>query len=68
VCWIAILILQADHVGTNKRSARKMWRAQPYGISIPYIQNTMTHDAYIFMQEYIHFADNSIKKAKGDIG
>ena len=45
-----------------------MWRKQPYGVSIPYIQNTMTRDAYIFMRQYIHFADNHSKKAKGEIG
>ena len=42
LCWMGMLILQGSHFGANKRSAAKMWRGQPYGISIPYIQNTMT--------------------------
>jgi len=49
ICWVAALILQGAHFGADKRSAGKLWRAQPYGISIPYLQNTMTRDAYIFM-------------------
>ena len=28
----------------------------------------MTRDAYVFMRQYIHFCDNSKRKAKGDIG
>ena len=65
---VALLILQGAHFGTDKRSARKMWRGQPYGVSIPYIRNTMTRDAYIFMRQCIHFADNSTRKEKGEIG
>ena len=63
-----MLILQGAHFGADKRSAAKMWRGQPYGISIPYIQNKMTRDAYVFMRQYIHFCDNSKRKSKGDIG
>ena len=63
-----MLILQGAHFGADKRSATKMWRGQHYGILIPYIQNTMTRDAYVFMRQCIHFCDNSKRKAKGDIG
>jgi len=34
MCRIAIIILQGGHFETDKRSAQKMWRAQPYGVSI----------------------------------
>ncbi len=30
----------------------------PYGISMPYVQNTMQHDAFEFLWWYIHFANN----------
>ena len=37
-----------------------MWQCPPYayGNSMPYVQNTMQHDAYEFLRQYIHFADN----------
>ena len=68
ICWVAALILQSAHFGADKRSAGKLWRAQPYGISIPYLQNTMTRDAYIFMRQYIHFADNGMRQPKEEVG
>ena len=59
-----VAYLQGARFGTNKISVRKMWRGQPYGVSVPYIRNTMTRDAYIFMRQHIHFADNSTRKEK----
>jgi hypothetical protein len=41
ICWIGILILQGAHFGLEKRTARKMWQGSPYGLSIPYVQNSM---------------------------
>jgi hypothetical protein len=41
VCWIGILILQGAHLGSEKRTARKMWLEPPYGLSIPYVRNSM---------------------------
>ena len=63
-----MLILQGAHFGADKRSAAKLWRSPPYGNLIPYLQNLMTRDAYVFMRQYIHFADNETRKAKGEIG
>ena len=40
------------------KTMRKMWQHPPYGISIPYVQNTMQRDEFEFMRRYIHFADN----------
>jgi hypothetical protein len=58
ICWVVILILQGAHFGSEKKSMRKMWQFPPYGISMPYVQNTMQCDAFKFMQRYIHFANN----------
>jgi len=66
-CWVAALILPGAHFGAGKRLAGKLWQAQPYGISIPYLQNSMTRDACIFMRQYIHFADNSMRQPKGEV-
>ena len=63
-----MLILQGAHFGADKRSAAKLWQAPPYGNPIPYLQDSMTRDAYIFMRQYIHFADNATRKAKGEVG
>ena len=68
LCWMGMLILQGAHFGADKRSAAKMWRGQPYGTSILYIQNTMIRNANVCMRQYIHFCNNSKRKAKGDIG
>ena len=68
LCWFGILILQGAHFGADKRSASKLWRGPPYGVSIPYIRNTMTWDAYVFMRQYIHFCDNSKQISAGNIG
>jgi hypothetical protein len=65
LCWIACLILQGAHFGADKRSAGKLWRDQPYGLSLPYLQNAMTRNSYVFMRQYIHFVDNSKRVPKG---
>ena len=45
-----------------------MWRAHPYSVRIPYIQNAMSRGAYVFMRRYIHFADNHRQAEKGQPG
>ncbi len=35
-----------------------MWQRPPYGISMPYVQNTMQCNAFEFLRRYIHFAKN----------
>ena len=66
--WIALFILPGAHVDTDKRSAAKLWRAPPYGMPIPYLQSSMTRGAYVFMRQYIHFANNATRKSKGKVG
>eukprot|EP00984_Skeletonema_dohrnii_P004810 scaffold1689_cov99-Skeletonema_dohrnii-CCMP3373.AAC.1 len=68
ICWVAVLIIQGAHFGSQKRSSRKMWRAAPHGLSIPYIRNSMRRDAYEFARRSIHFADNAKQVAKGRRG
>ncbi len=45
-----------------------MWQKNPYGLSIPYVRNAMTCNAYEFMCWFIHFADNSMDKLIGSPG
>ena len=66
--WIALFILPGAHVDTDKRSAAKLLRAPPYGMPIPYLQSSMTRGAYVFMRQYIHFANNATRKSKDKVG
>ena len=54
--WIGILVLQGVHFGSEKRTARKMWQKAPYGLSLPYVRNSMTH------------ADNTLQQPEGTEG
>ncbi len=62
IVFIGILILNGAHFGSGSRSSRKLWQKSPYGLSIPYVWNAMTCNAYEFMRRFIHFADNSFDK------
>ncbi len=66
ICWIGLLILQGGHFGLEKRTTRKMWQGSPYGLSIPYVRNSMRRDAFEFLQRHIHFADNNKQKREGE--
>ncbi len=66
ICWVAILILQGAHFGSDKKLLRNMWRRSPYGISMPYIQNTMMRDAFEFLRQYIHFSENYQRPKSSD--
>ena len=56
--WLAIIIILGAHFGSDKKTMWTMWQRPSYGISIPYVQNTMQWDAFEFMRQHIHFADN----------
>ncbi len=43
-----------------------MRQRPPYGISMPYVQNTMQRDAFEFLRRYIHFADNYQRPKQSD--
>ncbi len=67
--FLGILMLQGAHFGSNKRSSRKLWQASPYGLSIPYVRNALTQNAYEFKRQHIHFADkNSMNIPSGSDG
>jgi hypothetical protein len=59
LAWVALLILQGAHFGTQKRSSKKMWRKAPYEIDLPYVRNSCS---------YIYFAYNSRRPAPGECG
>ena len=68
LCWVGILILQGAHFGADKRSSRMLWRNPPHGISIPYVRNSMSRDAYEFMRRSIKFCDNTKRKERNVAG
>ena len=65
IAWIGILIMIGAHSGAGQRTTRKYWRSPLYGLCLPYVMNTMSHNAFEFLRRYIHFADNSKAKLKG---
>ena len=68
LCWIAIVIIQGAVFGSFKGPSRNLWRRLPYGVNIMFVRNAMTRNAYEFVRRYIHFADDSRQKKKGDVG
>jgi hypothetical protein len=50
------------------RTGQKMWKKAPYGLSLPYVWNSMTHYAYEFLRCNIHFADNTLQQPEGTEG
>ena len=57
ITWIGILILQGAHFGSDKRTLLKMWQKTPYGLSLPCVWNSLSCDAYEFLQRNLYFAD-----------
>ena len=49
ICWIVVLKINGAHFGAEKRGTRKLWCRNLYGLSFPYIQNTMTIKSFKFM-------------------
>ncbi len=45
-----------------------MWWNGPYGLLIPYVQNSMSRNAYEFLRRNIHFANNSLYQPEGSEG
>ena len=45
-----------------------MWCKPPHGLSIPYVNNTMSINAFKFMWHNIHFSENAKIKKKGVCG
>jgi hypothetical protein len=45
-----------------------MWQKAPYGLSLPYVWNSMTRDAYAFLRRNIHFANNTLQQPEGTDG
>ena len=61
ITWIGILILQGAHLGSDKRTARRMWQKT-------YVWNSMPCDAYEFLRRNLHFADNYMHQPEGSEG
>jgi hypothetical protein len=67
--WNAILIFSCVYFGgKNNCGINNIYQNAPYGVSIPFIQNTMPRDAFDFMQRYIHFVNNRDRRKDGKPG
>ena len=69
LAWIGILILSGAYFGgKNNRGINNIYRNAPYGVSVPFIQNSMPRNAFDFMRRYIHFVDNRDRRKDGEPG
>jgi Transposase IS4/Exonuclease len=57
LAWLGIVIVHSAE--KNDHSISRHWRETPYGLRTPWIYNTMTRDAFLFLERYLHFADSS---------
>jgi hypothetical protein len=56
LAWLGIVIYSgALFSGDNNRGINAIYSDAAYGISVPFIQNTMTRNAFKFMLRYIHY-------------
>ena len=64
LAWFGILIICGAYFkGDTNRGINNIYCSPPYGISIPFNQNT--NPAFTFIQNFIHFSDARDRKPKG---
>jgi hypothetical protein len=70
LAWFGCLMMVAGAFfgGDNNRGIDAIYADPEYGLSIPYIQNTMPKRAFKFMRNYIHFSKTREQKRKGEPG
>lgn len=69
LAWLGCTIYAgALFSGDNNRGIDAIYSDSSYGMSVPFIHNTMTQDAFIFMRNYIHFSRTRNQKKSGQAG
>jgi hypothetical protein len=69
IAWVSICILAGAFArGKNNRVIKNIYHTAPYGYLIAYIQNAMTELHFNFLRRFLHFADNSKRKKRGEAG
>jgi hypothetical protein len=57
LAWLgALMSIGAFFNGDNNRGVDAIYSNASYGVSLPFIQNTMPQNAFIFLRNYIHFS------------
>ena len=54
--------------GDNNRGIDAIYSNASYGVSIPFIQNTMPQTAFVFLRNFIHFSRTKDQQASGRRG
>ena len=62
IAWIGHLIYLGAIFGGKVAGSNLVYQEAPYGVSIPFLQNSMVRNSFEFMRRCIHFADSSKKK------
>ena len=69
LAWLgSIIYAGALFHGDSNRGIDAIYTDSSYGIGVPFIRNTMTQDAFIFMRNYIHFAALEIRRSRASWG
>jgi hypothetical protein len=64
VLWLGAAIT----LGATKLCSADMMFSTQYNTNIPYVQNSLGHDAFRQIRQFIHFADNNTQPKKGAAG
>lgn len=54
--------------GDNNCGINAIYCKSTYGVSIPFLRNTLTRNAFEFIRKYMHLSDYANQKQKGDHG
>ena len=68
MCWIAVLIINVVHFGSDKPSGRNLYHKPPYGLYLPCVNNAMPRYSFEFLRQYIQFTDNDQRVPAGEPG
>ena len=60
LAWFGILLMcDAYFAGDINNGINCVYRDHPYGISVPFIKNTMPRESFRFMRNFIYFSDRN---------
>lgn len=69
MAWIGIVVYAgAIFTGDINRGIDAIYCESAYGVSVPFVQNTMTKKAFYFLRNFMHFSVTQDRKRRGQRG
>ena len=69
LAWLGVVMYAgAFFNGDNNRDIDVIYSNASYGVSVPFIQNTMPQKAFIFLRNYMHFSHTQDQRSSGERG